>query len=170
MTFDIILGKILFYALALFTLGTAFIVTFGRNLVRSAFALFFTLMGMASMFVFLAADFVAIMQVLVYAGGILVLILFGVWLTHRIVTLDIHAARVNLTGGILVGLLLLLVLVITIRSFSWGPFASIEFHGTAKAIGQLLLSDYLLPFLLSTVALLIALIGAVVIGRKEIKP
>ncbi len=167
---DVILGKVLFYILALFTIGTAMIVTFGRNLVRSAFALFFTLMGMASIFVFLAADFVAIMQVLVYAGGILVLILFGVWLTHRIITLDIQAARVNLVAGLVMGILMLLTLFFTIRSFHWGPYLPIDFRGTAQAIGRLLLSDYLLPFEVATVALLIALIGAVVIGRREVKP
>ena len=170
MGIDLILAKVLFYGLALFTIGTAMVVTFGRSLVRSAFALFFTLMGMASLFLYLAADFVAIMQILVYAGGILVLILFGVWLTHRIIDLDIHATRVNLTGGVLVGILLLLVLVFTVRSFVWAPLVSLEFHGTARAIGQLLLSDYLLPFEVATVALLIALVGAVVIGRREVKP
>lgn len=167
---DLILGKVLFYGLALFTIATAMVVTFGRNLVRSAFSLFFTLMGMAALFIYLAADFVAIMQVLVYAGGILVLILFGVWLTHRIITLDIQAARVNLVPGLAIGIILLITLFLTIHSFSWAPFLPIDFQGTAKAIGRLLLSDYLLPFEVATIALLVALIGAVVIGRREVKP
>lgn len=164
---DVWLERILFYGLALVTVGSALVVTFGRNLVRSAFALFFTLMGMAAMFVYLAADFVALVHILVYIGGILVLILFGIWLTHRVIDLDIRAGRIQLVPGVILGLVLMGLLGLTIRSFDLVARTSAPYQATASGIGRLLLSTYLLPFEIASVALVIALVGAIVIGRRE---
>ncbi len=164
---DVWLERILFYGLALVTLGSALVVTFGRNLVRSAFALFFTLMGMAAMFVYLAADFVAVVHILVYIGGILVLILFGIWLTHRVIDLDVRAGRIQLVPGVVLGLILMGLLGLAIRSFALGSKTPAPYRATASGIGRLLLSTYLLPFEIASVALVIALVGAIVIGRKE---
>ncbi|GBC84001.1 NADH-quinone oxidoreductase subunit J [bacterium HR11] len=164
---DVWLERILFYGLALVTLGSALVVTFGRNLVRSAFALFFTLMGMAAMFVYLAADFVAVVHILVYIGGILVLILFGIWLTHRVIDLDIRAGRIQLVPGVILGLVLMGLLGLTIRSFDLAARTPAPYRATASGIGRLLLSTYLLPFEIASVALVIALVGAIVIGRRE---
>ncbi len=166
---DIWLERVLFYSLAAITIGSALVVTFGRNLVRSAFALFFTLMGMAAIFIYLAADFVAIMQIFVYIGGILVLILFGIWLTHRIIDLDIRAGRVQLVPGVTLGLVLLLVLWMAIRSFALLDRVPAGYIATSRGIGRLLLTTYLLPFEIASVALLVALVGAIVIGRKEVE-
>ncbi len=170
MTWEIILGKVLFYALALVAIGSAFVVTFGRNLVRSAFALFFTLMSIAGLFIFLSANFVAVMQIIVYVGGILVLILFGIWLTHRIINLDVQAGRIQILPGVITGVFMLLLIEFVIHRVSWQAFPAVKVSGMAKMIGRLLLSTYLIPFEIATVALLIALIGAVYIGRREVKP
>jgi len=164
---DVWLERILFYGLALATIGSALVVTFGRNLVRSAFALFFTLMGMAAMFMYLAADFVALVHVLVYIGGILVLILFGIWLTHRVIDLDIRAGRIQLVPGVILGLVLMGILGLTIRSFDLAARTPAPYRATVSGIGRLLLSTYLLPFEVASVALVIALVGAIVIGRRE---
>ncbi len=164
---DVWLERILFYGLALVTVGSALVVTFGRNLVRSAFALFFTLMGMAAMFVYLAADFVALVHILVYIGGILVLILFGIWLTHRVIDLDIRAGRIQLIPGLILGLVLMGLLGLTIRSFNLAARTPAPYRATASGIGRLLLSTYLLPFEIASVALVVALVGAIVIGRRE---
>src|SRR6185369_10210389 len=72
------------YLLAAVTVGSAAGVAFSTNIVYSAFSLMGTLMGAAGLFILLAADFVAVVQVLIYVGGILVLTLFAVMLTHRI--------------------------------------------------------------------------------------
>ncbi|MCS7311354.1 MAG: NADH-quinone oxidoreductase subunit J [Acidobacteria bacterium] len=164
---DVWLERILFYSLALVTVGAATVVTFGRNLVRSAFALFFTLMGMAAMFVYLAADFVALVHILVYIGGILVLILFGIWLTHRVIDLDIRAGRVQLVPGMILGLVLIGLLGLTIQSFDLATKTPAPYRTTVSGIGRLLLSTYLLPFEIASVALVLALVGAIVIGRRE---
>src|SRR5919108_592997 len=78
------LGALIFYLLAALTIGSALIVAFSRNIVYSAFSLLGTFMGVAGLYAMLAADFIAVVQILVYVGGILVLIIFAVMLTHRI--------------------------------------------------------------------------------------
>src|SRR5512147_3205304 len=75
---------IVFYLLAAVTVVSAMCVAFSNNIVYSAFSLMGTLLGAAGLFVLLAADFVAVIQVLIYVGGILVLMLFAVMLTHRV--------------------------------------------------------------------------------------
>ncbi|MBI4713338.1 MAG: NADH-quinone oxidoreductase subunit J, partial [Planctomycetes bacterium] len=76
--------QVIFYAFAALVVGSAFIVAFSRNIVYSAFALLLTFFGVAGLYVFLAAEFLAAAQVLIYVGGILVLILFAVMLTNKI--------------------------------------------------------------------------------------
>jgi NADH-quinone oxidoreductase subunit J len=83
------IGKIIFYAVALLTIGSAVVVAFSRNIIYSAFALLGTFAGVAGLYVFLGADFVAAVQLLIYVGGILIVILFAVMLTHRISDVEI---------------------------------------------------------------------------------
>jgi len=78
-----------FYLIALITVVSAGMVAFSRNIIYSAFSLLGTFMGVAGLYVFLGADFVAAVQLLIYVGGILVLILFAVMLTHRITDVQI---------------------------------------------------------------------------------
>jgi NADH-quinone oxidoreductase subunit K len=78
------LQAIVFYVFAFITLGSAFVVVFSRNIIYSAFSLLFTFFGVAGLYVLLNADFLAVTQILIYVGGILVLLLFGVMLTNRV--------------------------------------------------------------------------------------
>src|SRR5258708_14689439 len=78
-----------FYLIAIITVGSAAMVAFSRNIIYSAFSLLGTFMGVAGIYVFLGADFVAAVPVLIYVGGILVLILFSVMLTHRITDFEV---------------------------------------------------------------------------------
>ena len=89
------LYTILFYMFAVITLGSACIVVFSRNIVRSAFALLFAFFGVAALYVFLLADFIAVTQLLIYVGGILVLILFAVMLTNRQINVDIRTGTIQ---------------------------------------------------------------------------
>src|SRR5262245_9429727 len=83
-TLNMPMGALVFYLVAALTIGSALVVAFSRNIVYSAFSLLGTFMGVAGLYALLAADFVAVIQILVYVGGILVLIIFAVMLTHRI--------------------------------------------------------------------------------------
>jgi NADH-quinone oxidoreductase subunit J len=158
-----------FYLVAAITIGSAMIVAFSRNIIYSAFSLLGTFAGVAGIYIFLGADFVAAVQVLIYVGGILVLVLFAVMLTHRITDVEItNRAAGRIAALIVVGVLVYL-LAQTVRETPWAKAKEIVYAATTAKIGDLFLDTYLLPFELASLVLLAALIGAVVISRKEIK-
>jgi NADH-quinone oxidoreductase subunit J len=158
-----------FYLMAAITLGSAMMVAFSRNIIYSAFSLLGTFAGVAGLYIFLGADFVAAVQLLIYVGGILVLILFAVMLTHRITDVEItNRAAGRIPALIVIGILVFL-LVQAIRETPWAKAKDIVHAPTTAKIGDLFLDTYLLPFELASLVLLAALIGAVVISRKEIR-
>ena len=158
-----------FYLIAIITVGSAAVVAFSRNIIYSAFSLLGTFAGVAGLYVFLGADFVAAVQVLIYVGGILVLILFAVMLTHRITDVEItNRAAGRLPGLIVVGVFLAL-LIQTVRETPWVRLKEVVHQPTTARIGDLFLENYLLPFELASLVLLAAMIGAVVLSRKELK-
>jgi NADH-quinone oxidoreductase subunit J len=163
------LSTAIFYLIAAITLGSAMMVAFSRNIIYSAFSLLGTFAGVAGLYIFLGADFVAAVQLLIYVGGILVLILFAVMLTHRITDVTItNRAAGRIPALIIVGILIFL-LVQAIRDTPWAKAKDIVHAPTTAKIGDLFLDTYLLPFELASLVLLAALIGAVVISRKEIR-
>jgi NADH-quinone oxidoreductase subunit J len=158
-----------FYLIALITVGSAAVVAFSRNIIYSAFSLLGTFAGVAGLYVFLGADFVAAVQLLIYVGGILVLILFAVMLTHRITDVEItNRAAGRVPALIIVGVFLAL-LIQTVRDTPWIRVKEVVHQPTTANIGDLFLESYLLPFELASLVLLAAMIGAVVLSRKEIK-
>ena len=158
-----------FYLLAAITVGSALGVAFSDNVMYSAFALMGALLGVASMFVLLGADFLGAVQLLVYVGGILVLTLFAVMLTHRIADVHVSNRAVGrLPGLVLVGVVLGWMVHVA-RQAAWvvgDPGAPAP---TTYGIGEALLTQYALPFEVASILLLAALIGAVVVSRKEVK-
>lgn len=162
-------ATVIFYLIAAITVGSAAMVAFSRNIIYSAFSLLGTFAGVAAIYVFLGADFVAAVQVLIYVGGILVLILFAVMLTHRITDVQITNRSVGRIPALLVVGVLVFLLVQTIRETPWQKAKEVVFSPTTARIGDLFLQNYLLPFELASLVLLAALIGAVVLSRKELK-
>lgn len=159
---------LLFLLFSLLTVLPAFVVVFSTNLVHAAFALLFTLAGMAALFVLLGADFLAITQLLVYVGGILVLLLFGVMFTQRIYDLKARTSFIHLPAAVLVGATTFFLLFFGVGlAVQWRTVPAPGHEPTAGALGDLLLSRYLLPFEVISVLLLVVLIGAVVVAKKE---
>ena len=158
-----------FYLIAIITVGSAAVVAFSRNIIYSAFSLLGTFAGVAGLYVFLGADFVAGVQVLIYVGGILVLILFAVMLTHRITDVEITNRAAGRVPGLLIVGVFLVILIQTIRETPWVRVKEVAHQPTTAKIGGLFLENYLLPFELASLVLLAAMIGAVVLSRKEIK-
>ncbi|MBN1944273.1 MAG: NADH-quinone oxidoreductase subunit J [Bradymonadales bacterium] len=164
-----VIGAIVFWALAILTVAGAALVAFSRNIVHSAFGLLAAFFGVAGLFVFLSADFVGMVQLLVYVGGVVVLFLFAVMLTGRIEQVEIS----NLSRGPLPALAVLIgtVAVLAVVAFQtpWGPSGDMAAEPTTAAIGNALLSQYLLPFEIASVLLVAALIGSVLLAsrRKE---
>ena len=163
------LSTAVFYLVAIITVGSALLVAFSRNIIYSAFSLLGTFAGVAGIYVFLGADFVAAVQLLIYVGGILVLLLFAVMLTHRITDVEITNRAAGRIPALIVTGVFIYLLVQTVRETPWVKAKEIIYQPTTAKIGDLFLDSYLLPFELASLVLLAALIGAVVISRKEIK-
>ena len=156
----------IFGIVALVTVVSAAMVVFSTNLIYSAVALLFTLLGVAGLYVFLWADFIAVTQILIYVGGILVIIIFGIMLTHRITSVRLsHSSMQQGTGGAIV-LVIFVGLTSMIFKAPWYRVAAVEPQETVRQIGRLLMIDYLLPFEVASVLLLAALMGAALLSRK----
>ncbi len=161
------LATIIFYALAILTVGSSCIVVFSRNVVYSTFALLGAFMGVVGIYVLLAADFVAMVQLLVYVGGILVLTIFAVMLTQGIADVTISNRSVGLIPALVIAVVAGGVMAFAVERTHWHLAASVTPSPTTYGIGNAFLGDYVLPFEIASLVLLAALIGAIVISRHE---
>jgi NAD(P)H-quinone oxidoreductase subunit 6 len=157
-----------FYLLATVTVVSAVGVVVTRNVLHSALALMGTLLGVASLFVLLQADFLGVVQLLVYVGGILVLTLFAVMLTSRTDVRVSNRSVGRLPAALLSGCLLAL-LVLVLRHTTWISGGAQPPQSTVYALGSAFLGTYVLPFEVASMVLLVALLGAVVVSRKEVR-
>jgi NADH-quinone oxidoreductase subunit J len=158
---------VVFYVFATITLGSAAIVVLARSLIYSAFALLFTFFGVAGLYVLLGADFLAVTQLLIYVGGILVLLLFGVMLTHKLYDLDLASEVNQFVPGLIVTAGLFVILAATAVRTEWAMQAQRAPAPTTAEIGRLFMGRYLLPFEAASILLLVALIGAAMIVRRR---
>lgn len=159
---------LVFYFMACLTVGSAMGVAFSRNILHSAFSLLGALAGVAGLYFMLGADFVGVVQLLVYVGGILVLILFAVLLTRDITDIKVSNLSVSLVAGLPAALL---VLALVVRTLIAAPFSltMVVDAPTVSRLGDALLREYLLPFEVASVILLMTLVGAMVIARRAVK-
>lgn len=157
-----------FYFLAALTVAAGLGVVFTTNVVHSALALMGTLLGVAGMFVLLGADFLGVVQLLVYVGGILVLTLFAVMLTSRVDVRVSNRAVGRLPAAVVV-LVVLTAMTHAVTTATWHAAAPDAPKPTVYGIGDLFLGAYVLPFEIASLVLLVALIGAVVVSRKEVR-
>lgn len=161
----------IFFFFAFLTLLGAGIILLTRNVLYAAFALMLTFLGVAGLYVFAGADFIAATQVMVYVGGILILVVFGVMLSNRIGGAPVLSERSRMLGGSLLSILLLTVLLQAIFSQPWKETAWLAGRQPqlteVKSIGLLLMSDYVIAFELAGLLLLIALIAAAFLARES---
>jgi NAD(P)H-quinone oxidoreductase subunit 6 len=157
----------IFYIVAAFTVWAAGVVVLGKNIVRAAVALIFSFCGMAALYVLLDAEFLAAVQVLIYVGGITILLLFAIMLTSRISATGVRVVndQVLLSAIAAIGLCVGLVYAATrgIDAVATPP----QLPETAPFLGRALLTTYALPFEVVSVLLLAAMVGAIVLARKE---
>jgi NAD(P)H-quinone oxidoreductase subunit 6 len=163
------LGDVVFYVLAAFTVAGAAGVAISRNILYSAIGLLMALLGAGALYVFLSADFVAVTQLLVYIGGVLVLILFAVMLTNRITEVNVSNTSFGRFGGVLLFVAVAPVLLAVAAITPWATRTPAPLAPMTEAIGHGFLTKWLLPFEVASLVLLATLVGAVVIARKEIK-
>ena len=160
-------GDILFLSICMLVVLTGFWVVVSPNLVHSAVSLLFTLFGVAGLYVFLYADFIAASQIIIYVGGILVLIIFGVMLTNTISNQNISNKSQNRVPAAIACLIMLVLQIRGILNANWYIAENPIRESTVNEIGILLLSKYLLPFEIVSILLLAALIGASMLSRKK---
>ena len=163
----------LFYIFAALTLLCAVLVVsnpFSRNPVTSAMFLVLTIVSMAGLFVLLHAFFLAAVQVLVYAGAVMVLFLFVIML------LDLkeeQRRRANkfgwITGIFSVGAILTIFLRALAEARTPGSLTPPVLEGATRPLGKMLFTDYLLPFEILSVLLLVAMVGVILLSKKDLK-
>lgn len=161
------LYDIIFYLFAVITIASAFVVVTTRNVIYSGFTLLFTFFGVAGIYVLLGADFLAIVQIMVYVGGILILILFGVMLTNKITDVDIRTGTIHLLPAA-IGVGILFGALTSVMVWTDWKTEPVELPiTTTYAIGKELLTNYVLIFELLGILLLVVLIGAASIARRD---
>ncbi len=158
--------ELFFFGLAGFTVAAALLVVVGRNMVHSAVALIFSFCGVAGIYILLDAEFLAAVQVLIYVGGITILLLFAIMLTTRI------AARVHvfneqwLPGALIAAGITALLVYASVTGIQISGEAPLPVE-TTPALGRLLLTTHVLPFEVASVLLLAAMVGAIILARPE---
>ena len=160
------ISTVIFYLFAFITVFSAAVVVFTNRLIYAVFALLFTFFGVAGLYVFLEADFLAGAQVLIYVGGILILLLFGVMLTNRIYDLNLLAERVQFVPSVIVigaGFALLAVVII---NTTWPSPETTAPASSVAEIGKSLMTTYVLPFEVAGMLLLAALLGASMLAGR----
>jgi NADH-quinone oxidoreductase subunit J len=163
------LPDVLFFALAALAVAGAAAVALAKNILHSALGLLLALLGAGGLYVYLSADFVAVAQLLIYIGGVLILVLFAIMLTSRITEVTISNTSFGLAGGVALFIAVAPVLLAVALVTPWAARVPGALQPSTAAIGHGLLTRWLLPFEVASLVLLATLIGAVVMARKEIK-
>ena len=162
---------IVFYVFAGITVAAGLITILSKKLMHSAMGLLFALFGVAGVYAILAADFIAITQVMVYIGGILTLIIFGVMLTTRIVDVEPKfdsLGQFSVVIGTALAIIICAFFIFLFVTSEWKeePLTQAP-QGTINSIGNLLMTDYLASFIAAAILLLVAFIGAALIARRK---
>jgi NAD(P)H-quinone oxidoreductase subunit 6 len=157
-----------FYGLAALILGGAAGVAFSRNILHAAFLLLASLAGTAGLYFLVGADFLGVAQILIYVGGISVLLLFAVLLTNRIGDVKVTNRALGYGAAVPIALLVGVLLVAAIAIAPWPRTEAFAAPTTAR-LGDAFLREYLLPFELVSLVLLMALVGAMVIARRAVR-
>lgn len=148
-------------------IGSLYVVT-TRNIVRAAYTLLATFFGIAVLYVTFEADFLAAMQVIIYVGGVNILIIFGVMLTEHMGNTTFKMVSMNVFPAAITCILIALALILGLLLHPWKMEIG-QIGATTERIGKLFMTDYLLPFEVASVLLLVVIVGAVAVARKEVK-
>jgi NADH-quinone oxidoreductase subunit J len=158
---------VIFYVLAALTLGSAAVCVLARSLIYAAFALLGAFVGVAGLYFLLGADFLGATQLLIYVGGILVLLLFGVMLTHKLYDLDLQSGTTQLAPGSVASAAVFALLAWVALHAPFKLSGAREPGPTTAALGEQFLGRFLLPFEAASVLLLVAMMGAALIVRRR---
>lgn len=161
---------IIFYFLAAITLATAFLTIYSRNPIHSAIYLVICFFSIAGHYLLFNAQFLAIVHVIVYSGAIMVLFLFTIMLMNLNKEDEVHKPRITRLGAIVVFCLMSLVLIaifINSKPIVGEYDITGEDFQSIKVLGKVLLNEYMVPFEFASILLLVAMIGTVLLSKKE---
>jgi NADH-quinone oxidoreductase subunit J len=158
----------MFYFLGFGALVSALLLVTNRRPVAAAMSLILTMLFLAGIYVLLDAHLIAVLQIIVYAGAIMVLFLFVIMLLNveeKSGRLSNRKIALQFVGILVVGAILIAVTGL----IKIGPAQLADSFGTTKAVGQMLFTDFLLPFEIASILLLAAIVGAVILAKRKIE-
>jgi NADH-quinone oxidoreductase subunit J len=161
---------IIFCVLSVVTIATAFLTIFSRNPIHSAIYLVICFFSVAGHYLLLNAQFLAIVHVIVYSGAIMILFLFTIMLMNLNKENEVYKPRVTRLGAIVLFCLMSLILIaifINSKPIVGEYVTTGEDYQSIKVLGKVLLNEYMVPFEFASILLLVAMIGAVLLSKKE---
>lgn len=161
---------IIFYFLAAITLATAFLTIYSRNPIHSAIYLVLCFFSIAGHYLLFNAQFLALVHIIVYAGAIMVLFLFTIMLMNLNKEDEVHKPRITRIGALVVFIIMSIIFItifINSKTIMTGYDTSGEDFQSIKVLGKVLLNEYMFPFEFISVLLLAAMIGTVLLTKKE---
>jgi NADH-quinone oxidoreductase subunit J len=166
------LPDILFYVFAFLTLACGVLVVanpFSRNPVTSAMFLVLTIISMAALFVLLHAFFLAAVQILVYAGAVIVLFLFVIMLLDLKEEQRRKIKKIGIVAGLISVGTIVAIFLKSLHATNLNSHLSPVTEGDTASLGKLLFTQYVLPFEVVSVLLLVAMIGVILLSKKDLK-
>ena len=158
---------LVFYIFSGIIVGSGIMVVTLKNIFHSALFLVLCLFSVAGIYILLSAEFVAAVQVLIYVGAITVLMIFAIMLTAQLYSTSVRQSNEQVIPGIIIVVTLLVVTLVALSRTSWRVVSQGIEGQTTISIGKALLTTYVLPFEVVSLVLIAALIGAIIIARKE---
>jgi NADH-quinone oxidoreductase subunit J len=164
--------QIIFYILATITLSTAFLTIYSKNPIHSAIYLVICFFSIAGHYLLFNAQFLAVVHIIVYSGAIMILFLFTIMLMNLNKEDEVHKPRITRFGAVVVFCLLSIVMIalfINSKTIMGEYDLTGEDYQSIKKLGKVLLNEYMVPFEFASVLLLVAMIGTVLLSKKETK-
>lgn len=164
---DAIAAQPIFYLLALGMILSALMVVTLKNIFHCAIFLILTLFCVAGIYILLHAEFLAAVQVLIYVGAVSVLMIFAIMLTSQLTSRKIQQTNEQVTVAGLISIVFLISSMYAMLKTNWNIGEVVLPENNILTLGKLLMTEFVLPFEVVSILLLAALIGAVVLARKE---
>jgi len=161
------MNLLIFYVLAILAAGSAMMVVTVKNIFHSALFLVLTFFSVAGIYVILNAEFLAAVQVLIYVGAITILMIFAIMFTHQLFNRSLRQVNEQVIPASIIVLVFFALSLFTLIKTAWPISGGQLPEDRIFEIGRLLMSEYVIPFEVVSVVLLVALIGAIIIGRRE---
>ncbi len=163
------MSSIVFLLLAVLTLASALMVVFSKSPIYSVLWLVICFFSITGHYILLDAHFLAIVNLIVYAGAIMVLFLFVIMLLNLNKETEPHKPFLLKLAAVVSGCLLMLILAASFKDFSISSSSAlIDGFGTAKEVGKILFNKFLLPFEVASILFISAMVGAVILGKKSV--